>query len=128
VRIGVRVSGIVFVYVPAVVFWLTLAFVIFAHFWINLIAALAKRDVYAAAEPPMTAPHRAGSKDAPFRGLHAGPIEAGHTRQALSLQPVGVASPWSKRLWPCFTVENIISAMLVSYVVGMAVIYFFPPV
>jgi hypothetical protein len=127
VRIGVRVSGIVFVYVPAVVFWLTLAFVIFAHFWINLIAALAKRDVYATAEPPKAAPHRAGSKDAPVRG-HAGPIEAGDTRQALSLQPVGVASPWSKRLWPWFTVENIITVMLVSYVVGMAVIYFFPPV
>jgi hypothetical protein len=128
VRIGVRVSGIVFVYIPAVLFWLTLAFVIFAHFWINLIAALAKRDVYATAQLPTTAPHGAGSKDAPVRGLHAGPIEAGHTRQALSLLPIGVASPWSKRLWPWFTVENIITVMLVSYVVGMVVIYFFPPV
>jgi hypothetical protein len=122
----VSVSGIVFI--PAVLFWLTLAFVIFAHFWINIIAALAKSDVYGRAEPPTTAPHRVGSRDAPVRGLHAGPIEAGHTRQTLSLQPIGVASRWSKRLWPWFTVENIITVMLVSYVVGMVVMYFFPPV
>jgi hypothetical protein len=122
----VSVSGIVFI--PAVLFWLTLAFVIFAHFWINIIAALAKSDVYATAEPPTTAPHRAGSRDAPVRGPHAGPTEAGHTRQALSLQPIGVASRWSKRLGPWITVENIITVMLVSYVVGMVVMYFSPPV
>ena len=122
------VSSIAFVYIPAVLFWLTLAFVVFAHFWINLLATLAKRGVYATAEPPTTAPHRAGSRDAPARGHQPGPIMAGHTRQALSLQPVGVASPWSKRLWSWFTVENIITVLLVSYVVGMVVIYFFPPV
>ena len=29
------VSSIVFVYAPAVLFWLSLAFVVFAHFWIK---------------------------------------------------------------------------------------------
>ena len=29
------VSSIVLVYIPAVLFWLTLAFVVFAHFWIK---------------------------------------------------------------------------------------------
>jgi hypothetical protein len=31
----VGVSSIVFVYAPAVLFWLSLAFVVFAHFWIK---------------------------------------------------------------------------------------------
>jgi hypothetical protein len=31
----VSVSSIIFVYVPAVLFWLTLASVVFAHFWIK---------------------------------------------------------------------------------------------
>ena len=29
------VSSIIFVYIPAVLFWLTLASVVFAHFWIK---------------------------------------------------------------------------------------------
>jgi hypothetical protein len=89
---------------------------------------VAKRGVYATADPATTAPHMAGSRDAPVRGHHAGPIKAGHTRQALPLQPVGVASPWCKRLWPWFTFENITTVLLVSYFVGMVVMCFFPPV